>query len=129
LSLQSPSPSASGLSDQGWVIRGGTMQTQSLLLAVDKAERQLGRPGISVYAADSPTVAELLVRLGPRLPHPQICVTRVGRLRCAGFEIEQTGELPHHTLWLPKDRSSADAIRLLRVTFDPSRHRSQFRMS
>ncbi len=71
------------------------MQTQSLLLAIDKAERQLGRPGISVYAADLPTVAELLVRLGPRLPQPQICVT----------QIEQTGEPPHHTLWLPMDRS------------------------
>jgi hypothetical protein len=81
------------------------MQTQSLLLAIDKAERQLGRPGISVYAADLPTVAEFLVRLGPRLPQPQICVTPVGGLRCAGFEIEQTGEPPHHTLWMPTDRS------------------------
>ncbi|MGQ0777651.1 MAG: hypothetical protein ACT4NY_25125 [Pseudonocardiales bacterium] len=41
------------------------MQMQSLLLAIDKAERQLGRPGISVYAADLSTVAELLVKLGP----------------------------------------------------------------
>lgn len=65
LSPQPPRPSVSGLPDLAWVIRGGTMQTQSLLLAIDKAERQLGSPGISIYAADSPTVAELLVRLGP----------------------------------------------------------------
>ncbi len=103
------------------------MQTQSLLLSIDKAERQLGRPGISIYAADLPTVAEFLVRLGPRLPQPQICVTQAGGLRCAGFEIEQTGEPPHHTLWLPTGRSRADAIRLMRVTFDAPRHRSQFR--
>ena len=125
MSPQPPGPSASGLSDLGWVICGGTLQTQSLLLATDKAERQLGRPGISVYAADLFTVAEFLVRLGPRLPQPQICVTQVAGLRCAGFEIEQTGEPPHHTLWLPLDRSRADAIQLLRVTFDAPRHRSR----
>jgi hypothetical protein len=65
LSPQPPSASTSDLSDLGRVIRGGTMQTQSLLLAIDKAERQLGRPGISVHADNLPTVAELLVRLGP----------------------------------------------------------------
>lgn len=102
------------------------MQMQSLLLAIDKAERQLGRPGISVYAANSPTVAELLARLGPRLPQPQICVTQVGELRCAGFEIEQTAEPPHHTLWLPTNRTRAEAIQLLRLTFGIPRHRSEF---
>lgn len=127
MSAPPPSPSDSGLSDRGWVIRGGTMQTQPLLLAIDKAERQLGRAGISVYAADLPTVAELLASIGSRLPQPQICVTQAGGLRCVGFEIEKTGEPPHHTLWLPTDRSRADAIRLLRATFDGPRHRSQFR--
>lgn len=43
------------------------MQTQSLLLALDKAKRQLGRPGISVYAADLPTVAEWLRDCGSSL--------------------------------------------------------------
>jgi hypothetical protein len=102
------------------------MQTQSLLLAIDKAERQLGRPGISAYAADVPTVAELLMKLGSRLPQPQICVAQVSGLRCAGFEIEQTAEPPHHTLWLPTDRTRAQAIRLLRDAFGIPRHRSKF---
>lgn len=44
---------------------------------------------------------------------------RDGRIYDAGFEIEQTGTSPHHTVWLPPDWQVTEALERLKDAFDP----------
>ena len=89
------------LPDDALVMRGGTLQRSDLEKAVLKAKRVMHRAGLTVYAADVNTPGDLY-NLKP-LPHAQLCFTTAGRLREAGFELEQTFETPHYTAWLPPD--------------------------
>ncbi len=76
------------------------------------------RPGISVFAADVGNPSELVIACGTRLPQPQLSFTRLANLLDAGFDVEQTLEPPHHTVWMPEDGLEA-AIERFRSQFAP----------
>jgi hypothetical protein len=99
------------LPDSAPVVRGGTLRVSDLRKSADKALQTQQRYGLSVYAADVPSHADVLNAAGPRVVHAQVSLTTAGRLRQAGFQdIEQTQEPPHHTVWLA-DGSDAELKR------------------
>lgn len=87
------------------------------------AEHRLQRPGISVYAADVADPAALVGLVDGVLVHRRLSFTSVGRLCSKGFEIEQTFDPPHHTVWLPE--LDEYWLREFRNAFDPPVERSE----
>lgn len=102
--------------DDAMVVRGGTLEIGDLANAAVKATVRLGRPGISVAAGPGGSQRELLALSG--LPHPKVSFSQVGRIRAAGFEMEQTGPWPHHTVWLPENWETSGALQRLKDAFD-----------
>lgn len=107
------------------VMRGGTLQRSDLERALILSRHKLKRPGLSVFAADVPTPGDLL-DLKP-LPNHQLAFTTVARLEDAGFALEQTGDWPHHTTWLPEDNLSDDGywLQMFCRAFDKPVHRDK----
>jgi hypothetical protein len=98
-------------------VRGGTLAIGDLSRAAVKSTLMLGRPGISAVAAMAASPRELLQQT--ELPHPMVSFSSIGRVRNAGFRVEQTGKWPHHTIWLPDDWETSDALLRLKDAFDP----------
>ncbi len=100
------------------MVRGGLLRTSDLERTCENTREKMQRPGISVFAADVGNPSELVIACGTRLPQPQLSFTRLGHLIDAGFEVEQTLEPPHHTVWMSEDGIDA-AIELFRSQFAP----------
>lgn len=90
--------------------------------AAQRAEVRQGAPGLSVFAADVPTVDDVL-RAAPDLRvYPWICHTTAERLRRSGFTFIATGRAPHFTVLLPQLDSRT--LRVFAVAFGaPERNR------
>lgn len=112
------------LPDDAVVVRGGTLRESDLLNSAEKAHLQLKRPGLSVFAADVPGPLALVELLGNRMLHQVVCVTTLGTLRKLGFELEQTFDPPHFTVWLDAEDLMA-SIGLFRSAFSDPIRRSQ----
>lgn len=111
------------LPDDAWVIRGGLNSLVTLTNSVEKSLVEWERPALSIFAGDAPSPLDVIEASG--VPHPQICVSTVGRLRAAGFtEIEQTLDPPHYSIWLPAEWEAC--LDRFREAFDLPRPRSSF---
>ncbi len=103
------------------------MKLDSMRKALDVSLARLGRPGLSVCSAPGLGPGELLTLGGPRLPHPVVAFSTIGRLRVRGFVIEQTLVRPHHTVWLPEQDIEGWGywLREFRAAFDPAISREE----
>jgi hypothetical protein len=82
-----PSP----LPDEAFVVRGGRNTPEQIDESIDR--HPSGVVGVSAESAAGLTVAELAANL----PHGQIGVTTVGRVRAAGGDVIRTrGRSPNH---------------------------------
>jgi hypothetical protein len=99
-----------------WVVRGGTLQVSDLERACETTSSAAQRPGVSVFAADVGSRLALLEAV-PRMPHQMVSFTKIGRLLDAGFEVEQTYDPPHHTVWFPATDLHTSILRF-RSTFE-----------
>src|SRR4051812_44329266 len=97
---------AEHLPDDALVLRGGKLNLEDLMNNILKTGIELGRPGLSVHAADVGRPEALLGLVGTRVPNLWVAFTTVERLRRHGFHFEQTAEPPHHTVWLPERRDT-----------------------
>jgi hypothetical protein len=99
------------------------MAVEQLRRNAEDTRRKMGRPGISVFAADVGTHAEVIQAAGVRLPHQLLRLSWAGRLQPT-FPLEPTLTAPHHTIWLPV---AYDDDTLLDVAdrFDPPLPREQ----
>lgn len=77
------------------------MQMTDMLRGVEVAMSRLKRPGLSVFAADVATPRDLVLQ--SVLPQARVRLSTLGRIRQAGFTVEQTFDPPHHTVWLPDE--------------------------
>jgi hypothetical protein len=89
------------VTDAAIALRGGEMFLSDLEKNAANTRERLGRPGLSVWAADGLAPGALLALIGTKLPHPKIRMATVRVLREAGFEVEPTLREYHHTIWLP----------------------------
>jgi len=79
------------LSDDAYVVRGGLNTPEQIRGKLDR--HPSGVPGVSVHSAPGVPIVELAVGL----PHGQVGVTTVGRVRAAGGDVIRTsGRSPHH---------------------------------
>lgn len=106
------------LPDEALVVRGGTLRLGDLHRAAEVARVKMKRPGLSVFAADVGEPAALVAAVASTLHHTSLSFTTVGRLREKGFELEQTGDPPHHTVWLPESEDQDYWVREFRMSFD-----------
>ena len=107
------------LPDAALVVRGGALRLDDLVRTAANTEVKMQGPGVSVYAADVADPSILLELVGARLPHTILSFTTAGRLRAKNFDIEQTLEPPHHTVWLPESTDREFWLREFRSAFDP----------
>jgi hypothetical protein len=103
------------LPDDGLLVRGGLMLPEDLWTAAETARVTMRRPGISAFGGESVTLEDVLAQHPIR--HAQFRRTTAGRVREAGFELEQTGRAGHYTIWVP-DTDHETLIRLA-DSFDP----------
>ncbi|KQX72466.1 hypothetical protein ASD10_15885 [Aeromicrobium sp. Root472D3] len=111
------------LPDGALILRGGTLQLGDLEKAVLVAEVKMKRPGLSVYGADVPDPQSLLDLVAGQVMHASVSFTTVECLREKGFELEQTGDPPHHTVWLPETDDREYWLREFRNSFELPRNR------
>ena len=98
------------------VLRGGTLQASDLAKALEKAEQELERPGISVYSSPAGTAKQILT--SSPIPHPLISQTTAGTLRSVGFQIAKTLKHPnHYTVWFSLNWSETSEISIFRLAF------------
>lgn len=105
------------LPDDALVIRGGTLLPSDLQRSVLKAIKELRRPALSIFSADVLIPADLVESAGSRLIHTSVCLSTAGRLRKAGFVLEQTFEPPHYSVWL-SETNWHDQLSTFRSAFD-----------
>jgi hypothetical protein len=80
------------LSDDAIVIRGGRQRDSSVIVTgLQQVVDDGGSPNLSVYAAD-PFPGDVLVTVAwlvkeSQIPHTNVQVSTIGRLRASGFEI------------------------------------------
>jgi hypothetical protein len=103
-------------------MRGGTLKISDLTKAIETCEVVRGRPGISVDAALVTNGAALLSQ--SRIHHRLVSFSTAQRIYDAGFDLEQTGTWPHHTLWLPAGWRTGDVLQRLKDAFDAPVDRS-----
>jgi hypothetical protein len=106
------------LPDDALVIGGGTLRRTDLERSVETSIPKLGRPALSVFSAEVRVPADLIESAGARLRHPQLCLSSAGRLRVAGFELQQTFEPPHYSVWLD-ETNWREQLRAFGAAFDP----------
>lgn len=98
-----PANTPNRLPDEAYVVRGGRNTPEQIDAGTDR--HPSGVVGVSVESAAGLTVAELAANL----PHGQIGVTPVGRVRAAGGDVIPThGRSPNHVTptGLPADEIS-----------------------
>jgi hypothetical protein len=117
-------PAGRPLAPEALVLRGGTLRVESLHKSVEVSVEKLKRPGLSVFAAEGVSRAELL-EMSPQVRHPLLSFSTAERIYNAGFEMEQTFSLPHYTVWLPEDWEASSALRAFTAAFDPPLRRQQ----
>ena len=104
------------LPDDAIVIRGGVMTPRTMEVNAYTEYDETGVYALSVSSlpdADFDTIAA-----AARLPHGQVCVSTVGRIRAAGYEVRQSEPPPAHAdLLLPNPPADEDWEALL-VVFD-----------
>jgi hypothetical protein len=91
------------LTDDAIVVRGGRNRPENIARAT--GVHPSGVKGVLVEAADGLTIGEIAAEI----PHGQIGVTNVGRVRAAGGDVIQTsGRSPNHATFtgLSPDRAS-----------------------
>jgi hypothetical protein len=92
------------LPDDALVVRGGEMKIVDVAFALDKCWTEHRVCGLSVWAAETPTLADLCARI-PFLPHPRVRWTKVGTLRgLEGVDLMPTYEAPHNNPHPPQLR-------------------------
>lgn len=99
------------------MVRGGSGREDVLLRAALFCYAKRRRPGLSIFAANLPD-AVLVDAAGESLPHSKL---QFGWTRCltdCGFDVEQTGKPPHHTVWLPD--VTAETLASFRECFEPT---------
>jgi hypothetical protein len=80
------------LPDDALVVRGGRNTPEQVRSGIDR-HRQSGVVGVSVQSAEGKSAEELAVGL----PHGQVGITTVGRVRALGGDLIRTsGRSPHH---------------------------------
>lgn len=85
------SAKATPIPDDALVVRGGQNTPDGVRKGM--ATHPSGVTGVSVHSADGASVAELAVGI----PHGQVGVTTVGKVRAAGGDVIRTsGRSPHH---------------------------------
>lgn len=96
------------------------MDANGLLESALDAAAIIGRPAVSVFAADSvtATVGDLLAFV--RIPHTLLRTTTVGRIRAGGFTIRRTGGYPHCSIELGDEPSLVSARALARCFDQPT---------
>lgn len=100
------------------VIRGGSMEPALLVDAADRALLTIGVHGISVFAADSPSVGVDELIAESVIAHSSVRLSTVERIRAAGFVIRRAGRYPHCTVELDPSAPFEAGQRLASV-FDP----------
>ena len=82
---------AERIPDEAVVVRGGRNQPQDLQRGT--GTHPSGVTGISVECAEGSSVEEL----ASAIPHSQVGITTVGKIRAAGGDVVRTsGRSPHH---------------------------------
>lgn len=100
------------------------MGVAGLLVSAAKAQRRLGRPGISVFCGQSDSTVADLVAAGA-VPHDYVRVSTAGRIRQAGFELRRHGKWPHCTVDVSPEGTDASVRRLVEC-FDDAQPNPRF---
>ncbi len=111
------------IADDTIVVRGGEMKLNELRKSTEKARRDLGKPGLSVFGGDDMSVPTLLALVGDRLPHPVVRLSTAGTLRDNGFRVEATFTAYHQSIWTSQHCTDEELARLISLFGPPiSRH-------
>ena len=73
----------------------------------------------AISVASAPALAAREIALGSRLPHRQIRVSQVGRIRSVGFDVLQSGCPPHADLVFATEPTEEDFEALRSVFAEP----------
>lgn len=107
------------------ILRGGLCRLEALRDSAEDCFAVKGYWGVSGWAADDMTVAELVSSLGAKLPHSKMRMVATKDLLNAGFRVEYTGIEHHVTIYFDQKPTDTDLQRLGNLFSSPVLARPQ----